>query len=34
MFLESAGIADPEGVLDDPQRAEWRGSPAHEFSGA
>ncbi|MEU8852682.1 hypothetical protein AB0C70_42170 [Streptomyces sp. NPDC048564] len=34
VFLEGAGVADPEAVLDDPQWLEWRGSPAHEFSAA
>lgn len=31
VFLESAGIADPEAALDDPQWVEWRGGHAHEF---
>ncbi|MFI9754285.1 hypothetical protein [Streptomyces collinus] len=34
VFLEGAGVADPEAVLDDPQWVEWRGGPAHEFSAA
>lgn len=32
VFLEAVGIADPEAILDDPQRVEWRGGHAHEFS--
>ncbi|MGW4823595.1 hypothetical protein ACWEP4_32765 [Streptomyces sp. NPDC004227] len=32
VFLEGAGVADPAAVLDDSQRVEWRGGPAHEFS--
>ncbi|MFF1547638.1 hypothetical protein [Streptomyces sp. NPDC058291] len=34
VFLEGAGIDDPEAILDDPRSVEWRGSPAHEFSTA
>ncbi|MER5853952.1 hypothetical protein ABT126_45670 [Streptomyces sp. NPDC002012] len=34
VFLEAAGIADPEAILDDPQWVEWRGGHAHEFSAA
>ncbi|MGW0330771.1 hypothetical protein ACWD0J_02645 [Streptomyces sp. NPDC003011] len=34
VYLESAGITDPEAVLDDPQWVEWRGGPAHEFGAA
>ncbi|WP_229695701.1 hypothetical protein [Streptomyces lacrimifluminis] len=34
VFLEGAGVADPEAVLDDPLWVEWRGGPAHEFSDA
>jgi hypothetical protein len=34
VFLEGAGIADPETLLDDPQWVEWRDGPAHEFSAA
>ncbi|MFJ9026207.1 hypothetical protein ACIRPU_40520 [Streptomyces sp. NPDC102259] len=34
VFLEGAGVADPEAILDDPQWVEWRGGPAHEFSAA
>ncbi|MFE7399847.1 hypothetical protein [Streptomyces sp. NPDC057557] len=34
VFLEGAGDAEPEAVLDDLQWVEWRGGPAHEFSAA
>lgn len=34
VFLEGAGVADPEVNLDDQQWVEWRGGPAHEFSAA
>ncbi|MGW3862220.1 hypothetical protein ACWEDZ_12085 [Streptomyces sp. NPDC005047] len=34
LFLETAGIADPEAVLDDARRVEWRDGPAHDFSAA
>ncbi|MFL9658679.1 hypothetical protein ACJ7VE_33760 [Streptomyces sp. PB17] len=34
VFLESAGIDDAEGVLDDPRWVEWRGGPAHDFRAA
>lgn len=34
VFLEGAGVADPDAVLDDPEWVEWRGGPAHEFSAA
>ncbi|WP_030987240.1 hypothetical protein [Streptomyces sp. NRRL WC-3744] len=34
VFLESAGVADPDARLDDPQWVQWRGGPAHEFSAA
>ena len=34
VFLEAAGIADPEAVLDDPQWVEWRDGRAHQFSAA
>lgn len=32
VFLEDAGIDDPEGILDDPQWVEWHGGPAHVWS--
>ncbi|MFD9601971.1 hypothetical protein OG609_44580 (plasmid) [Streptomyces sp. NBC_01224] len=34
VFLEGAGVAEPEAILDDPQWVEWCGGPAHEFSAA
>ncbi|MFK0173509.1 hypothetical protein ACIQU5_32480 [Streptomyces sp. NPDC090306] len=32
VFLERAGIAEPEDVLDDARWVEWRGGHAHDFS--
>ncbi|MFF0451309.1 hypothetical protein ACFYT4_33900 [Streptomyces sp. NPDC004609] len=32
VFLEAAGVVDPETVLDDPGWVEWRGAPAHRFA--
>ncbi|MFJ9968885.1 type 1 glutamine amidotransferase family protein [Streptomyces avermitilis] len=34
VFLEGAGVAEPEAILDDPQWVEWRGGHAHEFHAA
>ncbi|TXS51928.1 hypothetical protein [Streptomyces sp. t39] len=34
VFLEAAGILDPETVLDDPRWVEWRGGRAHHWSAA
>ncbi|MFD6826975.1 hypothetical protein ACFWC5_42715 [Streptomyces sp. NPDC060085] len=34
VFLEAAGIADAEFVLDDPRWVEWRDGLAHEWSAA
>ncbi|MFE9016702.1 hypothetical protein [Streptomyces cyaneofuscatus] len=34
VFLEGAGVAEPDSILDDPQWVEWRDGPAHEFSAA
>ncbi|MGW7259520.1 hypothetical protein [Streptomyces sp. NPDC054834] len=34
VFLEGAGVADPEAILDDPEWVEWRGGHAHEFHAA
>ncbi len=34
VFLEGAGVDDPEAIWDDPRWVEWRGGPAHEFSAA
>lgn len=32
VFLESAGIADLESVLDNPDFAQWADGPAHVWS--
>lgn len=34
VFLEGAGVAEPEAILDDPQWVEWRGGRAHGFHAA
>lgn len=34
VFLETAGILDPEQVLDDPRWVEWREGRAHEWNTA
>ncbi|MFD5721684.1 hypothetical protein [Streptomyces sp. NPDC127036] len=34
VFLEAAGVADAEFVLDDPRWMEWRDGPAQEWSAA
>ncbi len=34
VFLEAAGIMDPEAVLDDPRWVEWRDGRAHQWSAA
>ncbi|MGW0538097.1 hypothetical protein [Streptomyces sp. NPDC003032] len=34
VFLEGAGVAEPEAIWDDPQWVEWRGGPAHQFHAA
>ncbi|MFI8888617.1 hypothetical protein [Streptomyces sp. NPDC053813] len=34
VFLEAAGIVDPESVLDDDRWVEWRGAGSHEFDDA
>ncbi|MFE2533738.1 hypothetical protein [Streptomyces sp. NPDC059371] len=34
VFLESAGVAEPEAVLDDPLWVEWRDGPPHDFDAA
>ncbi|WP_351231279.1 hypothetical protein [Streptomyces sp. NPDC002133] len=34
VFLEAAGIIDPETVIDDPRRVEWRGGCAHQWTAA
>ncbi|MFE9137793.1 hypothetical protein [Streptomyces sp. NPDC007355] len=34
VFLEAAGILDPETVIDDPAWVEWRGGRAHQWNAA
>ncbi|MFI0763222.1 MULTISPECIES: hypothetical protein [Streptomyces] len=34
VFLEGAGVAEPEEILDGPQWVVWRDGPAHVFSAA
>ncbi|MFJ2297137.1 hypothetical protein ACIOG7_36690 [Streptomyces sp. NPDC087894] len=34
VFLEGAGVAEPDAILDDPKWVEWRGGPAHQFHAA
>ncbi|WP_411116737.1 hypothetical protein [Streptomyces sp. 058-1L] len=34
VFLEGAGVAEPEDILVDPQWVEWRDGPVREFSAA
>ncbi|MFF8513242.1 hypothetical protein ACF064_34820 [Streptomyces sp. NPDC015492] len=34
VFLEAAGLPDPETVIDDPAWVEWRGGRAHRWSAA
>ncbi|WP_331758154.1 hypothetical protein [[Kitasatospora] papulosa] len=34
VFLEGAGLQDPELVLDFPEWVEWRGGRAHEWGAA
>ncbi|MEV8103173.1 hypothetical protein [Streptomyces sp. NPDC088135] len=34
VFLEAAGIIDPESILDDPRWVEWRGAGSHQFDAA
>ncbi|MFD7678465.1 hypothetical protein [Streptomyces sp. NPDC060187] len=34
VFLEAAGIADADAVLDDPRWVQWRDGPAHQWSAA
>lgn len=34
VFLEGAGLDDPERVLDDPEWVEWRGGRAHRYEAA
>ncbi|MER7048346.1 hypothetical protein [Streptomyces jumonjinensis] len=32
VFLEAAGITDPELILDDPAWVQWRGTGAHHWT--
>ncbi|MEU5709998.1 MULTISPECIES: hypothetical protein [Streptomyces] len=32
VFLEAAGVADPDRALDDPRWVEWRGGRPHQWS--
>ncbi|GGW39425.1 hypothetical protein [Streptomyces xantholiticus] len=34
VFLEAAGILDPDRVIDDPTWVEWRGGRAHQWDAA
>ncbi|MEU0784617.1 hypothetical protein ABZ341_23935 [Streptomyces sp. NPDC006173] len=34
VFLEAAGIQDPDRILDDDHWIDWRGRPAHQWSAA
>ncbi|MFE2966737.1 hypothetical protein ACFXKC_24305 [Streptomyces sp. NPDC059340] len=34
VFLEGAGIQDPDSILDDDRWIEWRGGRAHQWSAA
>ncbi|MCF3960441.1 hypothetical protein [Streptomyces fuscigenes] len=34
VFLEAAGLLDPEGLLDDPAWVEWRGARPHHWEAA
>jgi hypothetical protein len=34
VFLEAAGILDPERIIDDPTWIEWRGGRAHQWDAA
>lgn len=34
VFLEAAGLEDPDRVIDDPRWVEWRGGRAHEWDAA
>ena len=34
VFLEGAGLVEPEAILDDPQWVVWRGGHAHESHAA
>ncbi|MFD7713523.1 hypothetical protein ACFV6E_30605 [Streptomyces sp. NPDC059785] len=34
VFLEAAGLPDPDALLDDPAWVEWRGGAPHHWDGA
>ncbi|MEU9984856.1 hypothetical protein [Streptomyces sp. NPDC050856] len=34
VFLEAAGVSDPDRVLDDPRWVEWRGGRSHRWNAA
>ncbi|MEU8508133.1 hypothetical protein AB0C40_26140 [Streptomyces brevispora] len=34
VFLEGAGLDDPERILDKPEWVEWRGARAHRYEAA
>lgn len=34
VFLEGAGLDDPERILDSPEWVEWRGGRAHRYEAA
>ncbi|MFF5973433.1 hypothetical protein ACFY7C_18100 [Streptomyces sp. NPDC012769] len=34
VFLEGAGLLDPERILDDPHWVSWRGGRPHEYRAA
>jgi len=34
VFLEAAGVSDPDKVLDDPRWVEWRGGRPHQRNAA
>ncbi|WP_093802144.1 hypothetical protein [Streptomyces sp. Wb2n-11] len=34
VFLEAAGVPDPEAAMDDPRRVEWRGGHPHQWDTA
>ncbi len=34
VFLEGAGVTDPEAIFDDLEWVEWRGGHLHEFHAA
>jgi hypothetical protein len=34
VFLEAAGVPDPDAVLDDPRWVEWQGGRAHQWDVA